>query len=710
MKKTVLFLLIFLPLLCFGQSRKVWLYHADNFFASEDYYNALLNYQNALSDTLGLQEVTIPYQVTLGKLSLEPKEKTEIDSTKKVPLRDYIEHQIASCHMKTYDYKKAAEHFAVTSTFKSYPVDVYYYGLAQMKIGKYKESIQLFETYINSDNHSDSLLLSAHELITRCYYAIEGVQSNKKIEVKLADTNVFNKGTASFAPAYFGNYNRVLFTSAREGNVIFDPEKQDSRYLCDLYWTERDANGDWKPAKNFGRPLNSAQHDASGSFNRLKRNEQQSLIYFTKWSDEQRSEQYIYSGRMVDLLFFESYKLPESVNLPGYKSINPFVSLDETHLYFSSNRPGGFGGMDLWVIDLDENGHPFGEARNLGSTINTDLDEVTPFFHEASSTLFFSSEGFNSIGGLDIFKASYDKADKTYEKPINMGKPINSSMDESYLVWDGLLEKGFFASDRADCENGHCLDIYEVTNEPIVITLEGVTYNSETMEILPNTNMTIKDINSTIPFENMELISDENGYYKITLDKQQHVFLKATKENYFADAQAANTMSITKSTALIQDFYLDPIPQDEIVLEGIEYGFDSSALRVRSKEVLDELYKLLDLNNNLVVEINSHTDNRGSAEYNRQLSQRRAKSCVDYLIEKGISKNRLIAKGYGEDEPNFLKDENNNPALDKNGDRIYLTKEYIDSQKEKSTREEFHQRNRRTSFTVVGEDYKQESL
>ena len=709
MKKLVLLLLLALPVLSFGQSRKVWLYHADNYYEAQDYYNALLNYQSALSDSLGLQELTIPYEVTLGKLSLKDKEKRTLDSSRTVPLRDYIEHQIASCHLKTFDYDKAVNHFATTSTFKSYPEDVYHYGLAQMNIGNYREAAKLFESYIKSDNYSDSLLRSAQLLITGCYYALEDLKVYEKMEVKLADTNVFNKGTASFAPAYFGNDNRVMFTSAREGGVILDPEKQDSRYLCDLYWTERNSNGEWSPARNFGRPLNSSRHDASSAYSSLKRNEQQNIVYFTKWSDETRTEQYIYFGRMQNMLFFESFKLPESVNVPGYKSINPFISMDETKMYFSSNRPGGEGGMDLWVIDLDENGYPVGEARNLGRPVNTILDEVSPFFHEASSTLFFSSNGLNSIGGLDIFKSTYDQDSKAFQQPQNMGQPINSSMDDSYLVWDALMEKGFFASDRADCENGHCYDIYEITNEPILITLEGVSYDADTYEILPNAILKFKDINSKIPFENREIVTDENGYYKITMERQQQVYIKGTKEKYFATAESVTTMPITVSAALTQDFYLNPIPDEEIELDGIEYGFDSSALRPRSMEVLDQLYDLLVLNENLVVEINSHTDNRGSDDYNRKLAQRRANSCVDYLIEKGIDKDRLIAKGYGEDQPNYLKDENKKPVLDENGDRIYLTKKYIDGQTDEDRKEELHQRNRRTSFTVVGEGFEQKS-
>ncbi|NRA12208.1 MAG: OmpA family protein [Crocinitomicaceae bacterium] len=712
MKKLLFIIILALPMISFGQSRQVWVHHADEYFEAEDFYSALLNYEKAWSDSIGLQEVTIPYEVITSKQKLRDKQQRKIDTSRQVPIKHYIQHQIAACHLRTFDYDEAVVHFEHTSSFKSYPEDVYNYAVSQMNVKNHKEAVLLFEQYIKSDNYSDSLLRSAQLLIKGCFYAMDENNFKKKIEVKMLDTTIFNRGTTSFAPAFFGSENKLMFTSARNGGVIFDPEIQESAFLCDLYWTEKDLSGNWSRAINYGRPLNSAQHEASSSYNKLKRNEEQSLIFYTKWNDENRLEQSIYFGRMVGMKFYESFKLPVSVNVPGFKSINPFVSLDETTLFFSSNRPGGLGGMDLWKIQLDETGNVAqgAEAINLGRPINSELDEVSPFYHEPSSTLFFSSNGHNSIGGLDIFKSSYYSDNKAYGTPVNMGMPINSSMDDSYIIWDALMEKGYFASDRAPCENGHCYDIYEITNEPIVITLEGFVFDIETDEILPNTNLNFKDINSTIPFENRVILTDENGFYKITMDKAQQIYIMATRKSYFAAAESVTTMPITKSTALMQDFYLGPIGEDEIELDGIEYGFDSSALRLRSKEVLDELYAFLMFNGNLVVEINSHTDSRGSSDYNRGLAERRAKSCVDYLISKGIPKERLIAKGYGEDLPNFLKNSKKKPVLDDEGKRIYLKENYIKAQPTEEVREEYHQRNRRTAFKVVGEGFNMESL
>lgn len=695
-KKYLFIVLMLLPFLATSQSRKVWLYHADEYFKHADYHNALINYQNALSDTAGLQTMILPYEVSFSKQRLKNKD-TEIDTSRMVPIKDYIEHQIGVCYLRTFDYQHAETHFAKQTTIKSYPEDVYHLGVSQMNMEHYQEAIYTFESYIKSDNYSDSLLRSAQLSVTGCFYAMDETHTKKMVVVELADTTVFNRGTASFAPMYFGNENRLMFTSARDGGVILDPEKQESAYLCDLYWTEMNEDSSWVAAKNFGRPLNSAQHDASGTFS------SGNIIYYTRWNDEDRTEQSIYLARMVDFKFYEAFKLPESVNLPGSRSINPFVSIDGLTLYFSSNRPGGEGGMDLWKIALDETGNVIGTATNLGRPINSELDEVSPFYHEVSSTLFFSSNGHNSIGGLDIYKAAYNKGNRSYDQPENMGIPINSSQDDAYMIWDAMLHYGYFSSDRADCENGHCYDIYKVKNEPIRIILEGYAYDDDTQEVLPNTTLTFKDVDFI--FEPFDILTDANGFYQKELGKNQEIFIKAQKAKYFADAATVNTKPITSTTTIVQDFYLRPIPADEIEIDGIEYDLNSSVLRPISKEILDELYDFLILNNNLVVEINSHTDARGTEKYNQWLSERRAKSCVDYLISRGIPENRLKAIGYGETQPNYLKDANKKPVLDASGNRIILTEAFINAQEDEVLFDEYHQRNRRTSFKVVGEGF-----
>jgi outer membrane protein OmpA-like peptidoglycan-associated protein len=395
------------------------------------------------------------------------------------------------------------------------------------------------------------------------------------------------------------------------------------------------------------------------------------------------------------------------VNVDGYKSVQPFVSMDGSTLFFSSNRPGGYGGMDLWKIKIDPTGMPVGQAENLGSSVNSKFDEVTPFFHEPSSTLFFSSDGHQSIGGLDVFKSFYDRKLKAYSEVKNLGMPINSSQDDAYLIWDSKLEYGYMSSDREPCEGGHCYDIYSIKNAPIVIRLEGYVFDFDTDEVIPGAKITFKDVR--FGFEPFEIMSDETGFYSLELSRDWELFIKAQKETYFADATSIDATGITESTVLIHDFYLQKIPEGEIEIEGIEYDFDSDKLRDVSMEVLDKLYDFLEVNDNLYIEINSHTDARGSDIYNLGLSQRRAKSCVDYLIEKGISKDRLVPIGYGETQPAILKGDDKKEVLDAEGNPVILTEAYIESQKGNPERNALHQKNRRTAFKVVGEGFKLES-
>lgn len=680
----------------FSQSKTVWLNTADKNFEKKDYYNALIYYQKVLDDTIALQTDMLPYEVQLANRTLSKKPKTKGNRT--VTLEEYTNHQIALCYQYTFDYKRAEEQFSKTYKSNGYPDDAYLYGNALKNNEKYSEAIDTYELFIRSNPDSDSLIEAAITAIQGCNFILNDSKAKTEAIVRIADTTVFNKGTASFAVSYFGGTNRVMFTSARPGGVILKPEQQ-SEYLLDIYWTQKE-NGQWLPATNFGRPMNSAQQDAASTVNNTN------TIFYTRWNDENRKEQNIYLARMFDFKFFEAYKLDERVNVPGYISIQPNISLDGKTMYFSSDRPGGQGGMDIWKIALDSLGNIVGEAENLGLKVNSSADEVTPFFHDATSTLFFSSNGYNSIGGLDIFKSNYDAERHTYAIPENMGTPINSSFDDTYLIFDTRLEKGFFSSDREPCEFGHCYNIYEILNSEIIVTLEGYTYVKGTEDILPNSTVTIKDVRGVA--NNYTISTDKNGYYHVDITIGEEIFLKAQKEGYFADAAVINTKTITESTTLRQDFYLDKIPEKEIRIEGIEYDFDSDKLRPISMEILDKIYDFLELNDNLIVEINSHTDYRGSDKYNLSLSKRRAQSCVDYLISKGISKERLIANGYGESSPSTYIDEDKKPILDAEGNEIILTEAYILTLSEEE-QERANQINRRTAFKVVGENFKIES-
>ena len=679
MKKIFLLVLILFPIYFFGQSKQVWLYEADNYFEKSDYASALKFYKKAQNDSLVLETNITPYEVVNTNQKIKKNQTTEIDSSTKVLVKDYLNHQIAMCYLLTFDYDDANEHFVKTINCNAYKNDKYYYALSFMSIEKYDSAMIHFENYIQLGTGNDSLVKISKRHVQGCYFALSDNSIKKEKIVTLADTNVFNNGTSAFAPMFWDN-DKIIFTSARKGGVVLDRSKQNSEFLCDLYWSQKQDDETWGEAINFGRPLNSSLHDASGAFNN------NDVIFYTKWSDEKLEEKNIYLARMKEMKFYESYKLDSAINYPGSKSINPFVTMDGRTLYFSSNRPGGKGGMDLWKIEIDELGNPLGEVENLGSYINTSSDEVSPFFHEQSSNLFFSSNGHATMGGLDIYKSVYDQDNEFYGTPINMGMPINSSKDDAYMVWDEMLKYGYLSSDRKPCENGHCYNIYKVENAPIKIILQGFVYDAETDDAIPDATITFKDIRGT--FEAFEVKTNKIGFYKTELHQNAEVFMKAKKKGFFADAASVDTRQITETTTLEQDFFLNKIPKGEREIPGIEYDFDSPKLRPASKIILDTLAQFLELNDNIIIQIRSHTDSRGDDDYNLRLSDRRAASVVKYLVKQGIDKERLESIGLGETEP--LDD----------------CSKYAECGDTRHGECECHQKNRRTAFKTTSEDFK----
>jgi outer membrane protein OmpA-like peptidoglycan-associated protein len=287
------------------------------------------------------------------------------------------------------------------------------------------------------------------------------------------------------------------------------------------------------------------------------------------------------------------------------------------------------------------------------------------------------------LGGFDIFKSSLNVDDSAYQAPKNLNTPINSSKDDSYYIMERLGTKGFFASDRVDCPSGHCYKIFEYINEPIKFDLDGYVFDSETNDPIPNALVTIRDVHDGD--EPFFVVTDDKGYYSTPLKPNLEYFLKAQKNKYFGSAASLATKGLTESKHFEQDFFLSKIPEGDIEIEGVEYDFNKYTLRPKSMEILDKIVDILKINDNLSIELSSHTDARGNDDYNMKLSQGRAQSCVDYLISKGIAKSRIQARGYGETKPIIPESE---------------IKKMVDKSPEF---EAAHQKNRRTAFRVIGE-------
>ncbi|HWK56086.1 MAG TPA: OmpA family protein [Parapedobacter sp.] len=326
----------------------------------------------------------------------------------------------------------------------------------------------------------------------------------------------------------------------------------------------------------------------------------------------------------------------------GHAALSP----DESVLYFVSDMPGGQGGTDIWYSERQADGS-WGSPVNAGPAINTAGDELFPGI-APDGTLYYSTDGLAGMGGLDVFKSRGSK--DRWGTPENLRYPVNSAADDfGYLVYeeDGSGYRGFLSSDRRGGMGGD--DIYSFSYEKpkIIIILKGTTSDKATGERLPAAAVTLYDGQREIVARKS---SSGAGTFEFVLDRNQAYTVLGQKEGYHADSARVSTHGITRSDTLEVALLLEPVFRvgQTFELENIYYDFDKHNIRADAAAILDELVRTLRDNPTLRIELSSHTDSRGSHAYNESLSQRRAQSAVDYLVSRGIARDRMVAKGYGE--------------------------------------------------------------
>lgn len=683
MKRAILLLLaLIVGNLLIAQSKKELIELGDAAYKNENYGSAVYFYKRVVEHVPGKNDVTFPYEIVSSSRQAKPKNDSSANIEGLDEKKVYVIHRLAESYRKLRDYGNAEKWYnvAVDHPTPQFPDARYYYGLCLMSNEKYDEAEKVFESYAAQTSDEKMKKLAETKQIS-CAFARNPENTRADITTATMDSS-FNGGKSSFGINYFTDES-LIFAHAKKGNTTLDPKNDDGRFTTDLYIVSQSDSGVFDMPQKFPAPVNSPENEG-GSVMSVDR----STFYFTRWSPTNKNECNIYVSKRFNRRWMEPMRL--DINIEGYKTMMPMLNMDESKLFFASNRPGGQGGMDIWYCPVDADG-VLGEAVNLGPAVNTPEDEDSPYFHLNTSTLYFASEGHRGFGGMDVFKTQYMEDEAYWTTPINMGAPINSSKDDRYFILAPNQRSGFFASDRnpcTDCDStieisGNCEKIFSFVKSQISVDIQGYVYNAETEEPISGAIVELKDVNGN--WEPIILITDENGFYKIDLQVGMEIFMKAKKTKFFADAASVNTTGITETTHLQQDFYLRVIPTGEIEIPGIEYDFDKATLRPKSKEILDQLYDFLTLNNDLVVEIKSHTDCRGNDAYNLKLSKDRAQSCVDYLISKGIAKDRLIPQGYGETEPLFKCDD-------------------IEKESNEDKKEEMHQRNRRTAFRVVKQE------
>ena len=553
-----------------------------------------------------------------------------------------------------------------------------------MKTGNYRQAEKAFAIAADSLPQSKIVkngLLSAKNATQ---WKKEGSAYTVKRE------NVFASRRADYSPMLAGDDNdRLYFTSTRPSTKGDELSGITGTKTADIFFSQKDEKGKWTKPQNIDTELNSDYDEGACSFSPDGR-----TMYLTQCKSDPSYPRYatICTSQRNDASWGKSTVLTISKDTLS-SFAHPAVSPDGQWLYFSSDMPGGYGGLDIWKIRLGKDGVE-GGVENLGNKINTEGDEMFPTFRP-NGDLYFSSNGHPGMGGLDIFIAKTDTMGNGYviEHP---GYPLNSEADDFGMTFEGLKNQGYFSSNRGDARGwDHIFSFY---NPEIVQTVTGWVYEKDGYE-LPAALVYMVGNDGT----NLKLnVKGDGSFTQQIKPNVDYVFL-GTCKGYLNHQQQLRVEPASESCDTVLQFPLASI-MAPVLIDNIFYDFDRATLRPESKTSLDELVKLLNENPNITIELSAHCDYKGSAAYNKQLSLRRAESVVNYLIEKGIARERLTPVGYGKEKPKTIKKKVAERYEFLKADDV-LSEEFI-RQLKPEEQEICNQLNRRTEFRVLRTTYK----
>ena len=597
--------------------------------------------------------------------------------------RAELTYMIAECYWLVNNPRSAETWYRLTvRTAATRPEAQFKYASSLKKNGKYKQAIDEFMNY-KQIAPADA---KADQEIRACELAIEWEQNPEPYEID--DIRDLNSRQSDFSPT-FGrdDFGVVYFTSSREDAAGNKTHGATGEGYTDIFESRLDKKSKWStpvPAD----VINSEFEDGTPCFTNDYRE-----IYFTRCEAGKREKKgciIMYSKRSGD-----SWSEPENLKIlpDSMVAAHPAVSEDGLTMYFVSDIHGGYGGKDIWVITRSGTGGEWSSPENLGPDINTHGNELFPYLRK-DGTLYFASDGLIGMGGLDIFKA-VPQPDGSWSVQ-NMKSPINSSADDFGITFEDENERGIFSSTRKGRGND---DLYAFEFPPLNFSVTGLVKDEKTGSAIEGSTVQLIASDGS----NLQAETGDGGEFMFSLKPDVDYIFLASKKGYLNGKERETTKGQEKSREFMVTILLTAIDRP-IELPNIFYDFNKYDLRPESMVSLDKLVETLNDNPNVTIELMSHTDSRDTEEYNDELSQRRAQSVVEYLIEKGIEPERLSAKGYGESVPKVVDASVVDQAsFLKTG--ITLTEEYINSLPTEEQKEIAHQINRRTEFRVLRTDY-----
>lgn len=565
-----------------------------------------------------------------------------------------------------------------------YPDSTTHFMLAQAlhADGKYAAALRSYDKYLEFCP-DDSLAINCAE---GCRTAQEIRARGSRYVVKQA--KLFNSRRADFCPMYLGaDCDQIYYTSTTEKATGDKKSEITGMKNADVFFSKKNEKGEWERPEPVEGELNTEFDEGIVAFS-----PDAQTMYLTKARRELNAPTSveIYTSTRSDAKWSAPVKFEitaDTLSTFGHPAVSP----DGEYLYFVSDMPGGYGGKDIWRISLKERQ---GSLVNLGPDINTEGNDDFPYVRSDGS-LYFSSDGHPGMGGLDIFRAKAvgDPADLRW-KVENMGFPINSAGDDFGITF-GKGEDGFFSSNRGDARGYD--HIYSFEYDPVRITIEGLVMDKDEE---PVKNAIIRIVGND--GSNQKEVARDDGSFSFALQRGVKYVMLAGAKGYLNQKQEFASDSTMEDANYWVEFILPSISKPSVV-ENIFYDYDKADLRPESKTALNELIAVLHDNPNVTIEMASHTDQWGSDAYNINLSERRAKSVVDYLVENGISRDRLQPHGYGKSRPK---------TVTKRIARLYpqfkegdiLTEEFIKTLSEED-QQAADQINRRTEFSVLSLTY-----
>ncbi|MCC8408222.1 OmpA family protein [Mucilaginibacter sp. UR6-1] len=594
----------------------------DKAFRNKDYYEAAHYYRKAAEGLDTTIAVNVPYQA--GE---KVDKKVKINKS-----RAYLVYQLAESYRLYENYIEAEGWYARiagSADEAQYPLARLWHGVCQRATQKFDAAIAELERFNAGYKGDNKYLAIAQKEIANCRFARYQYKNPAAVDVIKAKDGWNADGSSYSVMKYNGNY---WFTSSRliagdkdrlnriyaAGNGIVTPE-------IVVFKEDQDIDD-----VEYGTP----SFDPTGK-----------RLYFTRWYKQgSKITCDIYMIQVGSEGLGAMKKLNSNVNADGHHSKQPFVSADGKQLYFVSNKPGGLGGDDIWVSDLNSDGSPL-NATNLGSTINTEFDEQAPYYNAKKQKLIYSSKGFTGLGGFDFFESGNSSGQWSASR--NMGYPFNSAKDDLYYFPDDEnSNKFYFSSDReSDC----CLNIFEGYDRRSI--LSGSVSDCVTHK--PLAGVKVSFIDSLTKKVTGDTITNINGIYTLIGGGGKMYNIRLEKRGYFTKVLPGRPSARTGNDTLFNgDICLQAYQINKpIVIQNVWYDYNEATLRPESKLVLDELATIMLNNPKLLVELAAHTDSKGKDAYNDALSLARAKACVDYIISKGVSESQLYAKGYGERRP-----------------------------------------------------------